>query len=92
MEKREIIIANAFDIHGLTFIPVIESTLRYWYYNNTLSYYYSGNPVIILVVAKQTVKAFHISGKELPLEELCSLVPDIAGIVSARPTDSQQIA
>lgn len=88
MEKREIIIDNAFDIHGLTLIPVIESSLQYWYYNNTLSYYYSRSPVIILAVAKQTVKAFHISGKELPLEELCSLVPDIADIVTNRSANS----
>lgn len=84
MEKREIKIDTALNIHGLTLIPVIEISLQHRYYNNFLSCYYSRSPVIVLIVTAQTAKALHISGKELPLKELCRLVPEIAEIVDTR--------
>ena len=87
MEKRKVRIDTALDIHGLTLIPVIETSLQYRYYNNILSCYYSRNPVIVLIVSDQTVKAFHISGKELPLEELYRLIPDISETVDTRLTN-----
>jgi hypothetical protein len=84
MEKRELKIDTELYINGLSFIPVIEINLQYQYCNNAISCYYSRSPVIILIISEQTAKAFHISGKELPLQELCMLIPDLAEIVATR--------
>jgi hypothetical protein len=84
MEKRELKIDTELYINGLSLIPVIEINLQYRYFNNSISCYYSRSPVIILIVSDQTAKAFHISGKELPLQELCMLIPDLAEVVATR--------
>ena len=84
MGKIEIKIDTALDIHGLTLIPVIEISLQYRYFNNSLSFFYSRSPVIVLVITEGTAKAYHISGTELPLQELYWLIPDLAEIVATR--------
>jgi hypothetical protein len=82
MEKREIKIDDALHIDGFILVPILETSLLYRYQNSTFSFFYSRNPVIVLVISEHFKKAFHISGKELPLEELCGLIPDIAEIVA----------
>jgi hypothetical protein len=88
MEKREIKIGDTFRIGGLTFIPLTEICLHYWYDSDRITFFYSRKPVAIAVVSQHNNRAIDISGEEIPFAELVKMAPHIESLLNSTPGTS----
>jgi hypothetical protein len=85
MEKREIKLGDTFRIRGLTFIPLIEICLNYWYDSDRITFFYSRKPVAIGVVSQHGNRAIDISGEEILFAELVKMAPHIESVLPPTP-------
>jgi uncharacterized spore protein YtfJ len=77
MEKKRVIISSPVAIAGTTLIPVIQSSLNCQSSGNTIFFSGIKQPVSIVVASPAVKKAFEVTGKEIPLDQLIQEVPGL---------------
>ena len=75
MEKKRVIISKPVAVAGTTLIPVVKSSLNCQSNGNTIFFSGIKQPVSIVVASPSEKKAFEITGKEIPLDQLIQEVP-----------------
>ncbi|MBN2462124.1 MAG: hypothetical protein JXB43_00820 [Dehalococcoidia bacterium] len=83
MEKKRVIISSPITIDGTTLIPVVKSSLNCQSSGNTIFFSGIKQPVSIVVASPSAKKAFEITGKEIPLDQLIQEVPDLVRILKS---------
>jgi len=83
MEKKEIEIGSPLTVGGVTIIPMIKSSLNYWRYRASTSFFGIKQPVSVVVVSASEKKAFRITGEEVSLDQLIQEVPAVEKLVGS---------
>ena len=81
MEKKKVAIDNPVAVAGVTLIPVAKVSLNYWHGNRGISFFGVKQPLSVVVVSPSARRAFHITGEEVPLDQLIEEIPDIKEIL-----------
>ena len=81
MEKKRVIIGSPVAIAGITLILVTKMSLNCQPGGNNIFFSGVKQPVGIVVASPSTKKAFDITGKEIPLNQLIQEAPGLAGIL-----------
>ena len=81
MEKKRVTISSPIAIAGITLILITKMSLNCQ--PGGYNIFFSGvkQPVGIVVASPSTKKAFEITGKEIPLDQLIQEVPGLAGML-----------
>ena len=77
MEKKRVIISSPVAIAGTTLIPVVKSSLKCQSSGSAIFFSGVKQPVSIVVASPSAKKAFEITGKEIPLDQLIQEVPGL---------------
>ena len=81
MEEKKVAADNPVSIAGVTLIPVIKVSLRYWSTKGGASFFGVKQPVAMVVVSQSAKRAFWITGEEVSLEELIKEAPSLKEIL-----------
>jgi len=81
MEKKRVTISSPVAIAGITLILVTRLSLSCQPSGNNIFFSGVKQPVGIVVASPSTKKAFNITGKEIPLNQLIQEAPGLAGIL-----------
>ena len=81
MEKKKVAADNPVSVAGITLIPVIKVSLRYWSTKGGASFFGVKQPVAMVVVSQSAKRAFWITGEEVSLEELIKEAPSLKEIL-----------
>ncbi len=78
MEKKKVAIETPVAIAGLTIIPVTRTSIYSWQNVSGISFLGLKKPLYVLILDRQlTVKAFTITGEEIPQEKIASDYPEL---------------
>ena len=77
MEKKRVIISSPVAIAGTTLIPVVKSSLNCQSSGDTIFFSGIKQPVSIVVASPSGKKAFEITGREIPLDQLIQEIPGL---------------
>ena len=81
MEKKKVAADNPVSVAGITLIPVIKVSLRYWSTKGGDSFFGVKQHVAMVVVSQSAKRAFWITGEEVSLEELIKEAPSLKEIL-----------
>jgi hypothetical protein len=81
MEKKEVTISRPVAIGGTTLILITKSSLNCQPVGSNVFFSGTKQPVGIVVASPSTKKAFEITGREIPLNQLIKETPGLAGIL-----------
>lgn len=82
MEKKEVTIGNPVSVGGVTLIPIVESSVKYWRSQRRIIVSGTVQPVSIIVVTPSGRSAFRITGEEVSLDQLGKEVPAIRKLLA----------
>jgi hypothetical protein len=81
MEKKSVTINSPVAIAGTTLILITKLSFNCQPVGSNIFFSGIKQPVGIVVASPSTKKAFEITGKEIPLNQLIQETPDLAGIL-----------
>ena len=81
MEKKRVTISSPVTIAGITLILITKLSLKCQPSGNNIFFSGIKQPVGIVVASPSTKKAFEITGKEVPLNQLIQETPGLDGIL-----------
>ena len=81
MEKGKVIIGSPIVIAETTLIPVVKSSLNCQSSGNIIFFSGVKQPVSIVVASPSAKKAFEVTGKEIPLDQLIQEIPDLIQVL-----------
>jgi hypothetical protein len=81
MEKKSVTISSPVTIAGITLIPITKLSLNCQPVGSNIFFSGIKQPVGIVVASPSTKKAFEITGKEIPLNQLIQDTPGLGGIL-----------
>jgi uncharacterized spore protein YtfJ len=81
MEKKRVIIGSPVAVAGITLILVTKLSLSCQPNGSNIFFFGLKEPVSFVVASPSTKKAFEITGKEIPLDQLIQEVPGLAAIL-----------
>jgi hypothetical protein len=81
MEKKRVIIGSPVAIAGITLILVTKLSLSCQPSGSSIFFFGLKQPVSLVMASPSTKKAFDITGKEIPLDQLILEAPGLAGIL-----------
>jgi hypothetical protein len=81
MEKKRVIIGSPVAIAGITLILVTKLTFSCQPNGSNVFFFGLKEPVSLVVASPSTKKAFEITGKEIPLDQLIQDAPGLAGML-----------
>jgi hypothetical protein len=81
MEKKRVISGSPVAIAGITLVLVTKLSLSCRPKGNSIFFFGLKEPVSFVVLSPSTKKAFEITGKEIPLDQLIQEVPALAGML-----------
>jgi hypothetical protein len=79
MEKKRVTIGSPVAIAGITLILITKLSLSCQPGGSSIFFFGLKQPVSLVVASPSTKKAFDITGKEIPLDQLTQEVPGLAG-------------
>ena len=81
MEKKRVTISSPVAIDGITLILITKSSLNCQLSGSNIFFSGVKQPVGIVVASPSTKKAFDVTGKEIPLNQLIQEVPSLTGML-----------
>jgi hypothetical protein len=81
MEKKRVIIGSPVAVAGITLILVTKLSLSCQPNGSNIFFFGLKEPVSFVVASPSTKKAFEITGKEIPLDQLIQEVHGLAAIL-----------
>jgi len=81
MKKKRVIIGSPIAIAGITLILVTKLSFSCQPNGSSIFFFGIKEPVSLVVSSPSTKKAFEITGKEIPLDQLIQNAPDLAGML-----------
>jgi hypothetical protein len=81
MEKKRVIIGSPVAVAGITLILVTKLSLSCQPNGSIIFFFGLKEPLSFVVASPSTKKAFEITGKEIPLNQLIQEVPGLAGML-----------
>jgi len=81
MESKRVTIGSPVTIAGITLILVTRLSLNCQPSGSSIFFSGLKQPVSLVVASPSTKKAFEITGKEIPLDQLIQEVPGLAGML-----------
>jgi hypothetical protein len=81
MEKKSVTISSPVAIAGTTLILITKLSFKCQPGGGSIFFSGIKQPVGIVVASPSTKKAFEITGKEIPLNQLIQETPGLAGIL-----------
>jgi uncharacterized spore protein YtfJ len=81
MEKKRVIVGSPVAIAGITLVLVTKMSLSCQPSGSNIFFSGAKQPIGIVVASPSTKKAFEITGKEIPLDQLIQEVPGLAGML-----------
>ncbi|MFC2050452.1 hypothetical protein ACFLTN_04670 [Chloroflexota bacterium] len=81
MEKKRVTISSPVTIDGTTLILITKLSLKCQPSGSNIFFSGIKQPVGIVVASPSTKKAFEITGKEIPLNQLIQEVPSLASML-----------
>ena len=77
MEKKTLTFGSPVTIGEFTLLPLVKSSLSYWHGKKWLSLLKIEEPANLLVISPLMCKAYNMTGKEVPLDELERELPNL---------------
>ncbi len=81
MEKEEIIVDTPVEYSGFTVIPVVQVNTHCFSKKKRVSAYCTKNPLFVVIVKENDIKAFDMDGSPVVIDELIDAVPGLREMI-----------
>ena len=85
MRKEYLALEEGIVVAGVRIIPVVRISVRYTEIQGARSFYAGKQPVYLIITSTEGERAYSVTGREVPIQQVISDCPALAVALEGRP-------